>query len=273
MQWKITYFGGYAGAVLGLVYTIASGNWYLYLASLIYWMFFCRLICQIVGLHKYWTHRTFETGSVQRFVLAFGSIMCGTGSPYTWAVHHRHHHRHSDTEQDVHSPKNIGPLMTLLGYWVLKPNDWWYNKGIKLTHRDLVTDKLVMHVHKNYWRYWYALLAIALVVDWRIALLFVVQPIGLSLFVHGVNNLFSHSQSFPGSYTNYDLNDNSRNLPWWMNFLLLGEGYHHNHHARPWSYDNADQPGEWDFSGQVIKYLFDKHRGLQGSEYNKRQNI
>ena len=29
--------------------------------------------------------------------------------PLWWAVHHRHHHAHSDTEGDVHSPRGEGP--------------------------------------------------------------------------------------------------------------------------------------------------------------------
>jgi fatty-acid desaturase len=269
MQWKLTYFTGYIGAILGLVYTVQADIWPLYVASIIYWLLFCRLICQLIGLHKYWTHRSFSTGPIRHFILAFGSILCGTGSPYTWAVHHRHHHKHADTEKDVHSPTQNGWLSTILGYWVLNPTEWWYDKGIQVTHRDLVKDKQVMHVHKHYWKYWYALLVITTLIDWRIALLFVIQPIGLSLFVHGCNNLFSHTTKFPKSYRNYDLPDNSRNLPIWTNLMLLGEGYHNNHHNKPWAYDNADKPGEWDFSALVIKYVFDIHRGKRGYEYNK----
>ena len=85
-----------------------------------------------------------------------------------------------------------------------------------------------------------------------------------------IKSNFSHTNLIPGNYRNYDLDDNSRNLPGWTNLLLLGEGYHHNHHAHPWNYDNAEHPGEWDLSAAIIRRFFDIHQGRLGSEYKRK---
>ena len=114
-----------------------------------------------------------------------------------------------------------------------------------------------------------SLIIATLIIDWRITLFFVLQPVGLNMLMSGINNHLSHTDIVPKSYRNYESKDNSHNLPGWTNLLLLGEGYHHNHHHAPWKYDNADKPGEWDLSGWVIRTFFDIHRGKLGSDYKR----
>jgi len=270
INWIVTYFSGYGAVFASLYYLYLTANWTLYLASILWWLVACRLIMQVIGLHKYWAHKSFDTGPIGKFILTWGCILCGTGSPYNWAIHHRHHHRTADKEDDIHSPITNRTIDTLFGLWIFKPDSWWKERNVKTVHRDLIADRNVMHIHKYYHHYWYALVILTAIFDWRITLLFVLQPVGLNIVMHGVNNYFSHTNLIPGNYRNYDVSDNSRNLPGWTNLLLLGEGYHHNHHAHPWNYDNAEHSGEWDLSAAIIRKFFDKHRGRLGSEYKRK---
>ena len=54
--------------------------------------------------HRYFSHRTFKTSRLVQFLGAFIACSSGQRGPLWWAAHHRRHHRHSDTEKDVHSP-------------------------------------------------------------------------------------------------------------------------------------------------------------------------
>ena len=47
---------------------------------------------------------TFKTSRLVQFLGAFIACSSGQRGPLWWAAHHRRHHRHSDTEKDVHSP-------------------------------------------------------------------------------------------------------------------------------------------------------------------------
>ena len=272
-NWKptysITYITGYSAVFGSLYWLIQTGNWPLYLASFLWWAIACKLVFTTVGLHKYWAHGSFDTGPIGKFILTWGCIFCGTGSHYSWAIHHRHHHRTSDTKNDIHSPIANNKLETLFGLWIFKNREWWREKGVKTSHKDLLKDYWVRHIHRYYHYYWYALVGITALVDWRITLLFVLQPIGLNIVLHGLNNYISHTRLIPGNYTSFDTGDNSKNLPFWWGLLILGEGYHHNHHARPWDYDNAEKKGEWDVGGAIIRNFFEIHRGSRGSDYKK----
>jgi stearoyl-CoA desaturase (delta-9 desaturase) len=51
-----------------------------------------------------------------------------------------------------------------------------------------------------------------------------------------------------------DQHDRSRNGRV-MGLLTLGEGWHANHHRFPWSARHGLQPGQWDWTWQVIRAL------------------
>jgi stearoyl-CoA desaturase (delta-9 desaturase) len=56
--------------------------------------------------HRYFSHRAFKTNRVVQFIGA--SVACSSAQrgPLWWAAHHRRHHRHSDTDKDMHSPNS-----------------------------------------------------------------------------------------------------------------------------------------------------------------------
>src|SRR5580698_10371902 len=61
-----------------------------------------------VGFHRLFTHKSFETNVVVKFILAVMGSMAIQGSLLKWVALHRRHHQHSDTDEDPHSPHNHG---------------------------------------------------------------------------------------------------------------------------------------------------------------------
>jgi stearoyl-CoA desaturase (delta-9 desaturase) len=72
-----------------------------------------------VGFHRLFTHKSFETNWVVRFVLAALGSMAVQGSVLKWVAIHRRHHQHSDTPDDPHTPHHGGRGLwgVLKGFW------------------------------------------------------------------------------------------------------------------------------------------------------------
>ncbi len=60
------------------------------------------------GLHRYFGHRSFTTGKIRHWVLAFLTTLSTQGSIALWVSFHREHHKNSDTEHDLISPSFVG---------------------------------------------------------------------------------------------------------------------------------------------------------------------
>lgn len=71
--------------------------------------FYClRIFAVSAGYHRYFAHRSYETGRVFQFLLALFGCLSHQKGPLWWAAHHRYHHAHSDREDDIHSPQQHG---------------------------------------------------------------------------------------------------------------------------------------------------------------------
>ncbi len=70
--------------------------------------------------HRYFSHRSFSTSRAAQFVFAVLGASAVQRGPLWWAAHHRKHHRHSDTEHDVHSPSQHGFWWSHMG-WITSP--------------------------------------------------------------------------------------------------------------------------------------------------------
>ena len=57
-----------------------------------------------IGFHRYFTHRSFDTGPVLKSTLAVLGCMTMQGPVTQWVTDHRKHHALSDKEGDPHSP-------------------------------------------------------------------------------------------------------------------------------------------------------------------------
>ena len=76
--------------------------------------------------HRYFSHRTYRTSRFMQFVFAVVGSSCVQRGPIWWAARHRHHHRHSDEEVDIHSPVRHGMYWSHFG-WITSKRAYKYD--------------------------------------------------------------------------------------------------------------------------------------------------
>jgi len=186
----------------------------------LYWV---RLFAIGAGYHRYFSHRAYSTGRVFQFILAFMAQSSAQKSVLWWAAKHRHHHLHSDTEQDVHSPRHKGFIYSHLG-WIF---DRKHDKTDLTKVADLARYPELMLLHKVELLPAVALAALCFVIGgWSgLAVGFIWSTVLTYHATFCINSL-AHVR---GS-RRYVTGDDSRNN-WLLAFLTMGEGWHNNHHA------------------------------------------
>src|SRR5882724_10548160 len=107
---------------LGCFAALWSGMTYdaLLIGALLYWL---RMFAIGAGYHRYFSHRAYATSRVFQFILAFLAQSTAQKSVLWWAAKHRHHHLHSDTEEDVHSPRRHGFFYSHVGWIFARRHD------------------------------------------------------------------------------------------------------------------------------------------------------
>ena len=219
----------------------------------LYWM---RVFFITGFYHRYFSHRSYRTSRVFQAVIAFLGTTAMQKGPLWWAGHHRFHHRHSDGEQDVHSPLHGG--------------FWWAHVGwlIRVSRDDTRWDEVKDLARFPELRFFES--------QYRL---------GMLGFAGGVVGLgFWLERSFPHTgvtwpqvlvwgfiistvmlwHTTYLINsgahmwgnrrfatkDTSRNN-FWLALVTMGEGWHNNHHRYP----GAERNGFYWYEVDVTHWL------------------
>ena len=237
---------------IGLVFTDVSAWWLL--AGLL-WSKIVQLIGHSIGMHRYFTHKTFKTTVLKEKIMGWTSILLGVGSPIAYARNHRQHHKVADTEEDVHSPHNQNKIIAILGLWEFRSLKYFMSKGGS-SPRDLITNPSIRFIHDHYYKIWIILTVLTLAIDWKITLYLLYLPafiyhMELGIFVNYIGHTFG--------YKNFDTTDKAGNNKW-VHLWTLGEGLHNNHHAKPWLYNwkvKDDEP--IDISAWAIDKFFIKN--------------
>jgi stearoyl-CoA desaturase (delta-9 desaturase) len=250
-KWRIFLSLIYALGLIGigLVLFGKASPWWL-LAALI-WSKIVQLIGHSIGMHRYFSHKSFKTSRLGEDVMAWFSVPLGIGSPIQYARNHRFHHRAVDTENDLHSPVNDGKILTAIGAWAFHDVNWFMNKGTENV-RDLLVQPTFRWINKRYYWIWYSALLSTALIDWRISIYLLAMP---SFIFHLELNIFVNTIGHSWGYRNFKTKDLSRNNKW-VQLWTLGEGLHNNHHARPSLFDFAAKPDESDISAWVIRKFF-----------------
>jgi stearoyl-CoA desaturase (delta-9 desaturase) len=217
-----------------------------------------------VGFHRHFTHKSFETNCVVRFILATLGSMAAQGSVLKWAAIHRRHHQHSDSPDDPHSPhqKGRGLWGMVCGFchahlgWVFKPDPADIDRYVK----DL-RQYASVRVASAMFPLWIvlgllipAMLGGLINGHWSGVLLgFVWGGLVRVFLVHHVTWSVNSICHLWGSRP-YPEKDHSRNNVV-FGVLALGEGWHNNHHAFPTSARHGLRWWQIDVSYYVIKLL------------------
>lgn len=184
-----------------------------------------------VGFHRLFTHKSFKTHDSIKLLLGIAGSASWEGDALEWVTEHRHHHKHSDTEHDNHSPK-FGFLRSHIG-WLFRKSD---RSQLTRYGKDLLDDRLFMFISRTF-LLWAMLGLIAPgVIGWLATgtmygafLGFLWGGLVRVLFVHHVTwSVNSICHTFGSRHFRSD--DDSRNNVL-VGILALGEGWHNNHHA------------------------------------------
>ncbi len=206
-------------ACLAAIWTGVS--WQMVLLAL--FLYVARMFGVTAGYHRYFSHRTFRTSRVGQFLLALLAMSSGQRGIIWWASKHRHHHKHSDTPDDVHSPRQHGFFYAHVGWIFTAQHDGTDLEAVP----DLAKYPELVWLEKNE----YVPPFLLAVVCWLLA----GWP-GLIVGFFWSTVLLYHCTFFINSLAHvhgnvrYVTGDDSRNN-WWLAVLTLGEGWHNNHHA------------------------------------------
>jgi stearoyl-CoA desaturase (delta-9 desaturase) len=198
-------------------------------SSLKDWIAFCVFYLLVlfalgVGLHRYFAHRAFKTSRAIQFALALLGGAC-FGDPVGFAGRHRLHHRYSDTERDYHGPRH-GLWFAWFGHML---EDGYEEQAILAAARDLAKYPELLWLHRNSHLTGTATVALVFLIGGYSA--FAVWCLAWCLVaIHGsfAVNYFCHL----GGRRRYETGDNSSNSLL-VSIMLLGEGWHNNHHRYP----------------------------------------
>jgi stearoyl-CoA desaturase (delta-9 desaturase) len=199
------------------------------------------------GFHRYFSHRTYKTSRAFQFVLALIGTAAVQKGPLWWAAHHRRHHKYTDEEGDLHSPRQNG--------------FWWSHVGWVISTKYDATD---WDAIKDFARYpelrwlnkYHVVPGVALAVV--CFLLMGWQGLVWGFFVstvilyHGTFTINSLAHMW-GSQR-YQTKDDSRNNLW-LALLTGGEGWHNNHHYYMSSVNQGFYWWEVDFSYYALRVL------------------
>jgi stearoyl-CoA desaturase (Delta-9 desaturase) len=210
----------------------------------LYWL---RIFAVGAGYHRYFSHRAFSTSRVFQFILALLSQSTAQKSVLWWAAKHRHHHLHSDTERDVHSPRHRGFWYSHVG-WIfarrhaktdlVKVDDFARYPELTWLHRYELVPPIVLGVLCWLIEGWPGLVVGFF---WSTVLLYhATFCINSLAHVHGRRR--------------YVTGDDSRNN-WWLAVLTMGEGWHNNHHACQSSVRQGFRWWEFDPTFYILKVL------------------
>lgn len=193
-----------------------------------------------VGLHRYFSHRSFDTTKTLAWFLGLLGTLSTTGRLISWVAIHRFHHVHTDTELDPHSPKYIGWLRSFTFDYTRVYIDKKYVK-------DLMTNQTCLFFHKNCIDIIMIYIFLLAIIDPMLIIFAWGLPAGVAIFGLGSATLFGHIHG----YVTHNTGDNSRNS-WISSILSLGDGWHNNHHAHPYRYCQTEHWWELDPPAWII---------------------
>jgi stearoyl-CoA desaturase (delta-9 desaturase) len=192
---------------------------YLIVCLALYWG---RMFFVTGGYHRYFSHRSYKTSRVFQFIIALIATSSTQKGVLWWAANHRHHHRYSDTEEDLHSPSFGGFLWSHIG-WILSNR---YDD----TRYELIGD-FAKFPELRWLNKYFLVPPVALGV-----LMFLIGSWPLLIWGYCISTvLLWHSSFTINSLTHlfgkrrYQTTDSSRNSAI-LALVTMGEGWHNNHH-------------------------------------------
>ncbi len=210
-------------------------------------LYVIRMFGITAGFHRYFSHRSFKTSRGFQFFLAFLGQSSAQRGVLWWAAIHRHHHKYSDTEQDVHSPVQHG-------FWYSHVL-WIFSKQGRTADYNSIKDfrKYPELVWLDKWER-----LPPFVLGFLVWVLFGWSGLVVGFFLstvflfHGTFTINSLSHVIGNQP--YDTGDSSRNNLF-LAIITLGEGWHNNHHHFPSATPQGFHWWQIDVTYYILKVL------------------
>ena len=211
-------------------------------------LYVVRMFGLTAGYHRYFSHKSYKMGRIMQFIMGLLGTLTVQKGVLWWASTHRHHHRYSDTHQDLHSP-------AYKGFWYAHMG-WFLDDKNRFTNYSMVPDLLkypeIVWLNRHCVEI-NVLFALSILVLFGWSGLFWGFFISTVLLWHVIHGIGSIGHSI-GGYRNYHTTDNSRNN-WFLGIVMLGEGWHNNHHYYPSSARQGFRWWEIDVTYSILKIL------------------
>lgn len=220
---------------------------------------YLSLFAQSFFHHRYAAHRAFTMKPFwEKVFFVYAYITQGSSymSPRVYGILHRIHHAYTDTEHDPHSPSYDKNIVTMM----MRTSKTYVDI---LKRRVPIEERFLKNLPKWNWfdawgNNWLSRIMWAGIYTWFYvafapsAWWYILIPVHILMGpIHGVIiNWFAHKYG----EVNFETDNTSRNL-FRLDVLMLGEGYHNNHHKFPSRSNFAMRKGEFDFCYPVIKIL------------------
>ena len=217
-----------------------------------------RMFAITAFYHRYFSHRSFQTSRFVQFLFALVGSTAVQRGPIWWASHHRAHHKHSDMEEDVHSPKKDGFWWSHVG-WILC-------RGNFRPRLDLVPD-LTRYPELRFLDRFDVIVPLLSLGGFYVLgealAAFGLQTSGSQLVVWGfcISTIVTYHITFSiNSFAHrvgkrvYATKDDSRNNLL-LSLLTFGEGWHNNHHRYPGSVRQGFRWWEVDLSYYLLRIM------------------
>ncbi len=206
-----------------------------------------RIFAIGAGYHRYFAHRAFKTSRCIQFCLAFASQTSAQRGVLWWAAKHRNHHRHSDTERDVHSPEWQGFFYAHIG-WPFMPE---HDETDYDVVRDLAQYPELRWLNRHIYLPTIALAVVAwLTAGWPGLVVgycwSTVAVWHVTFSVNSIGHIIGRQRYVTG--------DHSRNN-WLLAIFTMGEGWHNNHHAYQASVRQGFRWWEYDLTFYLLRLL------------------
>jgi fatty-acid desaturase len=215
---------------------------------------FFGMVGASLGLHRLFSHRSFEAHPALEKIIAVTATLCFQGGPIFWAAAHRIHHKMSEKHGDPYNAQK-GFFWSHIGWLFFKnPNGFDYTSNLKNVS-DLRKSKFITWLELNSTTLNFAFLAILFIVSFyfnRLDLFFWLGPIRVVSVWHStwLINSYAHKASIFNkkpliSYRNSYL----------MCFLIGGDGFHDYHHKYPATPKHAPGKFHLDFGFYFLQLL------------------
>ncbi|TVR40332.1 MAG: acyl-CoA desaturase [Planctomycetota bacterium] len=223
-------------------------------------LYFLRMFAITAFYHRYFSHRGFKTSRLVQFLGALLGNTAAQRGPLWWAAHHREHHRHSDTEDDTHSPITGSLWHSHVG-WIADPanyhtqhrwvQDWqrypelvWLNRFDSLAPLLLAIACFATGVALEAWLPHWGTNGLQMFL-WG----FCLSTVAVYHATFAINSL-----AHRWGKRRFSTSDHSRNNAL-LALLTLGEGWHNNHHRHASSARQGFYWWEIDCSWLVLRAM------------------